>query len=81
MTPTDLGIPPERPLTMQDRLLVNAHAWTLERQDPSLRPIMQRIIECVRCCDGFPDCGHVDAEAVRVTVEEAEEITREAASE
>jgi len=67
-----------RPLTMQDRLLVVAHITSLTISDPTLAPIKHSIIESSRCCDGFPKCAHVDDEAARVTVEEAEEILRDA---
>jgi len=51
---------------MQDRLLVAAHVETLTRADPSIRPIADSIISCVRCCMAFPECAHVLAEAERV---------------
>lgn len=59
-----------RELTMQDRLLVVAHIETLAMQDPTLRVIANSVIECVRCCDYFPECSHVVAESERVDQEE-----------
>lgn len=59
-----------RPLTMQDRLLVAAHIWTLADQDKTLRPIADSIMDCVRCCGEFPECSHVLAESERVAREE-----------
>lgn len=56
----------QRPLTMQDRLLATAHVEMLTTEDPTLRVIADRIIDCVRCCGEFPECSHVLAEADRV---------------
>lgn len=65
-----LGGDPARELTMQDRLLVTAHIETLAMQDPTLRVIADSVIDCVRCCDFFPECSHVVAESERVDREE-----------
>lgn len=62
--------PDVRELTMQDRLLVTAHIEMLTMQDPTLRPIADSVIACVRCCDYFPECSHVVAESERVDREE-----------
>ena len=55
-----------RALTMQDRLLVVAHIETLVNDDSTLRPIADTVIECVRCCDYFPECSHVVDESERI---------------
>lgn len=62
--------PPARELTMQDRLLVAAHIETLAMQDSTLRVIADTVIDCVRCCDYFPECAHVVDESERVDKEE-----------
>jgi hypothetical protein len=63
-------VSPARDLTMQDRLLVAAHMISLTNEDPSWRAVGDRVIECVRCCDYFPECAHVVDESERLDREE-----------
>lgn len=65
----------EREITMQDRLLVAAHVTMLAQNDPPLQVIADTIIDCVRCCDYFPECAHVVAESERVDREEGRPTT------
>lgn len=62
-----------RPLTMQDRLLVAAHVETIAMREKHYRVIADAVMECVRCCDSFPECSHVLAEGERVDREEGRE--------
>lgn len=63
-----------RPLTMQDRLLVAAHVQTLANQDSTLQVIADTVIECIRCCDYFPECAHVVDESERIDKEEGDNV-------
>jgi len=70
MTAGSESLAAARPLTMQDRLLAAAHAQALANEDPTLQVIADTLIDCVRCCDYFPECAHVIAEWERVKEEE-----------